>query len=383
MTPPLATSASARFDRARRLAALVRKETYQIIRDPSSILIAFVLPLILLFLFGYGVSLDATRTRIGLVVEDPTPITRDLAASFQASRYFDVMNGTDRRQFEEDLITGRVRGIVVIPATFTADYAQASSPEIQVLVDGSDPNTASFVQNYARGVVATWAALRGAEIAGRPPAVSVEQRFWFNPQLTSRFFLVPGSVAIVMTLVGTLLTSLVVAREWERGTMEAVMATPVTAAELLAGKILPYFLLGLASMTLCVLLAVFLFGVPFRGSILALYALSVTFLIPALGQGLLISAATKNQFLASQLALLSAFLPAFLLSGFLFEINSMPQIIQWVTVTVAARYFIPSLQTVFLAGDIWPMFLQAIAAMLLIGAVFFLLAARSTRKRIG
>ncbi|MBB2974413.1 ABC transporter permease [Mesorhizobium sp. RMAD-H1] len=366
------------LDRARRFAALVRKETYQVIRDPSSILIAFVLPLILLFLFGYGVSLDATRTRIGLVVEDPTPITRDLAASFQASRYFDVVNGNDRREFEEQLIVGRIRGIIVIPATFAADYAARTTPAIQVIVDGSDPNTAGFVQNYARGVVATWAAVRGSEVAARPPAINVEQRFWFNPQLTSRFFLVPGSIAIVMTLVGTLLTSLVVAREWERGTMEALMATPVTAVELLAGKILPYFILGLASMTLCVLLAVFLFGVPFRGSILALYALSATFLIPALGQGLLISAATKNQFLASQLALLSAFLPAFLLSGFLFEINSMPRIIQWVTTIVAARYLIPSLQTVFLAGDIWPMFLQAIAAMLLIGAVFFVLAARST-----
>ncbi|MHC1551629.1 ABC transporter permease [Phyllobacterium sp. K27] len=372
-----------RLDRVRRFVALVRKETYQLIRDPSSILIAFVLPLILLFLFGYGVSLDATRTRIGLVVEEPTPITRDLAASFQASRYFDVVNGRDRREFQESLIVGEVRGIVVISATFASDYAEGAAPKIQVIVDGSDPNTASFVQNYAQGVVATWAALHSAQVAAHPPAIDVEQRFWFNPQLTSRYFLVPGSIAIVMTLVGTLLTSLVVAREWERGTMEAIMATPVTAAELLAGKILPYFVLGLASMTLCVLLAIFLFGVPFRGSILALYALSATFLVPALGQGLLISAATKNQFLASQLALISAFLPAFLLSGFLFEINSMPQVIQWLTTIVAARYLIPSLQTVFLAGDIWPMFLNAIAAMLIIGAVFFALAARSTRKRIG
>ena len=164
--------------------------------------------------------------------------------------------------------------------------------------------------------------------------------------------------------------------------MEAMMATPVTAVELLAGKILPYFLLGLTSMTLCVLLAVFLFGVPFRGSVAGLYALSAAFLIPALGQGLLISTATKNQFLASQLALISAFLPAFLLSGFLFEINSMPKIIQWITFIVPARYLIPSLQTVFLAGDIWPMFGRAISVMLTIGGVMFVLAARSTRKRI-
>lgn len=372
-----------RAARARRFAALVRKESYQIVRDPSSILIAFVLPMILLFLFGYGVSLDTTQTRVGVVIEEEAPLTRDLAAGFQASRYFKVTVGRDRREFEEDLVLGRVRGIVVIPAGFTADYSAGRHPAVQVLVDGSDPNTANFVQNYAQATLANWERQRLSDGAGRPPAISAEQRFWFNPELTSRNFLVPGSIAIVMTLVGTLLTSLVVAREWERGTMEAMMATPVSAAELLAGKLLPYFILGLTSMTLCVLLAVFLFGVPFRGSVAALYALSATFLMPALGQGLLISAATKNQFLASQLALISAFLPAFLLSGFLFEINSMPTVIQWITLIVPARYLIPSLQTVFLAGDIWPMFTRAIAVMLLIGCVFFALAARSTRKRIG
>jgi len=368
--------------RGRRFAALVRKESLQVMRDPSSILIAFVLPLILLVIFGYGVSLDATRTRIGLVIENSTPIAQDLAASFQASRYFDVVVGRDRREFEEDLVLGRIRGILVIPANFVEEGAGGGSPQLQIIVDGSDPNTANFVQNYAQGVVGNWMAQRAAEVTARTPPIVVEQRFWFNPELASRNFLVPGSIAIVMTLVGTLLTSLVVAREWERGTMEAMMATPVTAAELLAGKILPYFILGLASMTLCVLIAVFVFGVPFRGSVLALYALSASFLMPALGQGLLISAATKNQFLASQLALLSAFLPAFLLSGFLFEIASMPRIIQMVTVIVPARYFIPSLQSVFLTGDIWPMFLQSIGVMLFMGTLMFLLAARNTRKRI-
>ena len=375
-------------DRVRRLAALMRKESRQVLHDPSSILIAFVLPLVLLFLFGYGVSLDTSRTRIGVVVEASTPVADDLAAGFRASRYFEVEIGRDRRRFEEDLVLGRLRGIVVIPAGLAADLAAARAPAVQVVVDGSEPNTAAFVQNHAQGLVANWSAIRAAQSGGSGPArdaataISVEQRYWFNPVLTSRTFLVPGSIAIVMTVVGTLLTSLVVAREWERGTMEAIMATPVTAAELLAGKILPYFILGLTSMTLCVLLAVFLFGVPFRGSVPALYALCAAFLVPALGQGLLISAATRNQFLASQLALVSAFLPAFLLSGFLFEIDSMPPAIRWLTAIVPARYLIPSLQSVFLAGDIWPMFLQAIAVMLGIGALLFVLAARSTRKRI-
>lgn len=369
--------------RVRRLAALVRKETYQLVRDPSSILIAFVLPMIMLFLFGYGVSLDTDRTRIGLVVEEPTSLTHDLSASFRASRYFDVTFGSDRRIFEDWLIDGSIRGIVVVPAKFTSNFAAGIDAQLQVIVDGSDPNTAKFVQNYTQGVVASWRSIRSADKASSKQGQAVEQRFWFNPELTSRFFLVPGSIAIIMTLVGTLLTSLVIAREWERGTMEAMMATPVTSIELLVGKILPYFVLGLTSMTLCVLLAVFLFGVPFRGSVFALYVLSATFLVPALGQGLLISAATKNQFLASQAALISAFLPSFLLSGFLFEINSMPTVIQWITFIVPARYLIPSLQTLFLAGDIWSMFLQSVAVMLLIGSVFFVLAARSTRKRIG
>lgn len=375
---------STRRERLRRFRALVTKESYQIVRDPSSILIAFVLPLILLFLFGYGVSLDTSRTRIGVVVESTSSAAEALAASFAASRYFDVAIGRDRRSFEEGLVRGEVKGIIVIPARFAADQneAAAATSPVQVIVDGTDPNTASFVQNYADGVLASWQSRNAASSGRDHPAIATQPRFWFNPELTSRFFLVPGAIAIVMTLVGTLLTALVVAREWERGTMEAIMATPVTAAELLAGKVVPYFILALISMTLCVVVAVFLFGVPFRGSVFALYALSAAFLCPALGQGLLISAVTKNQFLASQVALLSAFLPAFLLSGFLFEISSMPRIIQWITYIVPARYLIPSLETVFLAGDIWPMFLRDIAILLGAGSILFLLAARNTKKRI-
>lgn len=365
-----------------RLRALVSKELKQIVRDPSSILIAFVLPLILLFLFGYGVSLDSTQTRVGVVVEEPTQGSRSLAAAFQSSPYFEAQLGQDRRRFVEPLVRGDLRGIVVIPATFEADLAKGSS-SIQVILDGSEPNTAALVRGYTQGVVSTWWRARVGDGGRRSPRVAVEERIWFNPARTSRNFLVPGSVAIVMALVGSLLTALVVAREWERGTMEALMATPVTSTELLLGKILPYFFLGLGSMTLCTLVAVFVFGVPFRGSVIALYAICAAFLLPALGQGLLISAATKNQFLASQLALLSAFLPAFLLSGFIFEIGSMPRPIQLVTNLVPARWLIPPLQTVFLAGDLWPFFGRNIAVMVLYGAVLLLAAARTTKKRVG
>jgi ABC-2 type transport system permease protein len=369
--------------RLRRFLALVRKESAQVVRDPSSLMIAFALPVMLLFLFGYALSLDTTTTRIGLVVEQSSPLAADLASAFRASRYFDVVEGRDRREFEPELVLGTIHGIVVIPAEFAADRAAGRSPAVQVLVDGTEPNTAGFIQNYVAATVQNWERARASETAAAAAPITANARFWFNPALASRNFLVPGAIAIVMTLVGTMLTSLVVAREWERGTMEAMMATPVTAVELLIGKLVPYFVLAMASMTLCLVLAVFLFHVPFRGSLGALYLVAAVFLVPALGQGMLISAATKNQFLASQLALLSGFLPSFLLSGFLFEIRSMPTVIQYVTFVVPARYFIPSLQTVFLAGDVWPMFLSSMLFMLLIGGVMFAIAARSTVKRIG
>ena len=373
------TSSTGRF---RRLAALLAKESIQIVRDPSSILIAFVLPLILLFLFGYGVSLDANSVRIGVAVEAPSAPSQSLAAAFRASRFFNVREARDRRQLEPLLIAGDIRGIIVIPARFGEDALRnPRTARLQVLTDGSEPNTAKFVENYAQGVWQSWLA---EQLSGEraTPAVSLEPRFWFNPELRSRYFLVPGVIAIVMTLVGTLLTALVVAREWERGTMEAMMATPISTVELIVGKLLPYFVLGLAAMALCTVIGVFLFGVPLRGSFLALLAISAAFLVPALGQGLLISSATKNQFVASQAALISGFLPATLLSGFIFEISSMPTFIQAVTYIIPARYLIPSLQTVFLAGDIWPLFLKDIAAMLGIGAVFLFLTVRTTRKSL-
>jgi ABC-2 type transport system permease protein len=368
--------------RWRRFGALLVKESIQIVRDPSSILIAFVLPLILLFLFGYGISLDSSLVRVGMVIKTTVSPAQSLADSFRASRFFEVVTAQNRREVIPKLISGDIRGIVVIPETFGAKVAHdPQSARIQVITDATNPNTAKFVENYARGVWQAWLAQR---TPADPPqaAITLEPRYWFNPELTSRFFLVPGSITIIMALVGTLLTALVVAREWERGTMEAMMATPISIPELIFGKLLPYFALGLGAMAMCTAIAVFLFGVPFRGSFLALVVISSAFLVPALGQGLLISSATKNQFVASQIALLSGFLPAVLLSGFIYEISSMPEIIQWITYIVPARYLVPSLQTVFLVGDIWPLFLRDMAGMLAIGSVFLILTALTTRKSL-
>lgn len=382
----MSTATATGFD-LRRFGALLAKETRQIVRDPSTGLIAFVLPLLLLFLFGYGVNLDTARTRIGIARRDGSAAAVSLAQDFTASRWFYVADSQPVSTLGTELVAGEIRGIVVIPDGFGRDVAQGGG-SIQVITDGSLPNTAGFVAAYAEGVRASWAARHAVEQgraspgAENPPAIGIEHRYWFNPELTSRFFLVPGSIAVVMTMIGTLLTALVVAREWERGTLEGLMATPIGMGELILTKIVPYFVLGLCSMTLCTLLAVTVFGVPFRGSPLALLAISAVFLLPALGQGLLISAAAKNQFVASQIALLTAFLPTLLLSGFLFEIASMPKAIRMLTYLVPARYLIPQLQTVFLAGDDWGLYLPDMAALLGFGALFFGIAIRVTRRRI-
>ena len=370
-----------RFE-TRRLAALVVKEFAQIARDPSTFLIAVMLPLVLLFLFGYAVSLDTSRARVALVVEDSSGPAADLAAAYLNSPFFDVRPARSVAPVRRMMLAESVRAIIVIPAGFGAGVGRGDPPPVRIVTDGSQPNTASFVAAYAEGVRATWAASRPGAGAGRPPAIRLVPRYWYNAGLRSRNFLVPGAIAIVMTMIGTLLTALVVAREWERGTMEALIATPITMAEFIASKVLPYFLLALVSMALCTIIAVWAFGVPFRGSILALLAIASAFLLPALGLGLFISAATRNQFVASQVALLVAFLPTFLLSGFLYEIASMPAPIQAITYAVTARYLIPPLQTVFLVGDQWSLFLPNIAAMLAFGAFFFLLAFRATRRSL-
>lgn len=369
-----------KFDLSR-LFALVRKESLQAIRDPSTILIAFVLPVILLFLFAYAVSLDVREVRIGVVLESDGGSAQSLAAAFAGTRYLTVTPARDRREVADQVVSGKLRGFVVIPQDFERRLASpGAAPLVQVITDGSQPNTANFVANYARGVVQTWQAGRSA--AAQPAVIALEPRYWFNPELESRRSLVPGAIAIVMTIIGTMLTALVVAREWERGTMEAVLSTPASVVEILIGKLLPYFVLGMLATISATLLAIHVFDVPLRGSWLALLLLSAVFLIPALGQGLLISAITRNQFLASQIALFSGFLPSFLLSGFLFEIDAMPPTIQAITFLIPARYFVASLQTVFLAGDVWAVFLPNLAAMAVIGMFFFAIARHKTRKNL-
>lgn len=369
----------------KRLNALIKKEFLQIMRDPSALLIALILPLILLFIFGYGVNLDSNRLKIGLVLEDNTPDITSLSTAFTNSHFLDIKIGKDRREFEKELAATRLRGIVIIPQNFSADTAlSAQSAKIQVITDASEPNTASFVQSYVHGVVQVWLVhqVEDQEHNITDRIINVEQRYWYNPELKSRHFLLPGSIAIIMTLIGTLLTALVIAREWERGTMEAMMATPVSIVQILLGKLIPYFILGIGSMLICWLVATIFYQIPFRGSLPALLATTSIFLLGALGQGLFISSASKDQFVASQAAIVSAYLPAFMLSGFFFEISSMPWPIQILTHVFAARYYVTCLQTLFLTGNIWPLLLSSMSCMAIISILFFVLTAKKSKKRL-
>lgn len=378
------TSQTLKSARFRRLKALITKEIFQIIRDPSTILISVVLPLFLLFLYGFGVSLDLDHLRIGLVMEDTAPPARSFAESLTNSPYFDVTVVRDRREILDDLTRGNIRGFVVIPSYFSSFLnRQDRIAPIQVVGDGSEPNTANFLQNYVQGAFQIWLQEQAITQDQRGlPLVGIDTRVWYNEELESRYFLLSGSVAIIMTLIGTLLTALVVAREWERGTMEAMMSTPIGIEEIVIGKLIPYFFLGMISMLLCIAVSVLGYGLPMRGSFLLLCLVSAVFLFGALGLGLMISTLARNQVVAYQISIITGFLPAYILSGFLFEIASMPIPIQMLTYILPARYFVQCLQTLFLVGNVWSLIFFNMIPMLLIGMVFFVITARKTVKRL-
>jgi ABC-2 type transport system permease protein len=316
------------------------------------------------------------------VLEDPSPAATELAASFELSRYFDAQRTTSARRAEQLMLARKVDGIVRIRPDFSRRL-RAGEAEVQLLVHGIDANRARIIQSYAQGAVGTWAARRSAQGQGITTGpVRLENRLWFNEANESRYFLVPGLIVLVMTLIGALLTSLVVAREWERGTIEALFVTPVRPGEILLGKTIPYFALGMIGFSLCLLSAKFLFHVPFRGSVLVLAGVSMLYLLVALALGLLISSALKSQFVASQVTLLVTFLPAVMLSGFLFDLRSLPMIVQLITFLLPARYYVTLLQTIFLVGDIWAVILPNAAVLAVMMTALLWLARRVTRKQL-
>jgi len=369
--------------RIMRLRGLLRKEALQILRDPSSIAIAFVMPVVLLLIFGYGVSLDAKRVPLALVVERPNRDTASFTAGFFQSPYFVPVRFSTVQEADAAMQARRVDGIVWLRSDFSRRMLSEGDAPIGLIVNGVDANNARIIEGYLQQVWAGWLA-KFAATQGLPlrTPVQVDVRVWFNPAVTSTDFLVPGLIAVIMTLTGALLTAMVVAREWERGTMEALLVTPASIHEIILSKLLPYFVLGMGGMGLSVAMAVWLFEVPLRGSLWLLLASSSAFLLCALGMGLLISTVSKNQFVAGQIAIIVTFLPAFILSGFVFDIRSMPAAIQLITHIVAARYFVTILQSLFLAGNVWPVVLPNIFALGVMAAIFLGLARHSARKRL-
>ncbi len=342
----------------RRLRGLMKKEALQIVRDPSSIGIAFVLPVVLLFLFGYGVTLDARHVPIAVVVEKNSPQASGLISGLRHSDYFTPVVMKSIQKAEKAMMQRDVDAIFWLRGNFAREMLSTGNAPVGVIVNGVDANKARLIEGYLNGVWITWLQ-RFATEKGRhlDIPVKLDYRIWFNAAVRSRNFLVPGLIAVIMTLIGAMLTSLVVAREWERGTMEALMVTPVNSTELILGKIIPYFILGMGGMLLSVAMAISIFHVPLRGSFLILFSASALFMLTAICLGLLISVAAKTQFVAGQIAIVITFLPAFILSGFVFDLRSMPIVIQWLSHLVPARYFVGILQSVFLAGDIWPVFI--------------------------
>jgi drug efflux transport system permease protein len=373
-----------------RLSAMARKEMLQIRRDTRSVLIVVAMPLVLMLLFGYGVSLDVKHVPVYVFDREGSQRSQDLLKRFQASEYFDVRGGVDNYPALVAAInSGRARLGLVIPPDFTERLNGGETVGVQAVVDATDDNTANLIfgyaeaviQGYSQSVQLAWLDRQGLP-RGEVP-LALEPRTWFNENLESRVFIVPGVVALVMAVIGTFLTSLTIAREWERGTMEQLISTPVKPLEVMLGKLAPYFVIGMLDAALCVALGVWWFQVPFRGKVSALLAGSALFLVAVLAMGYVISVAAKSQLAASQLALVSTFLPAFLLSGFLFAIAQMPAFIRAVTYVIPARYYVSLLKMVFLKGTPVAQMGGELAALGIFALALGAAATRAFRKKLG
>jgi len=364
-----------------RIKAMAWKESLQILRDPLSLVMAFLVPLFLLLIFGYAITFDIKEIDMVIVDQDRSSHSRDLARAFEASGYFTINSLLDRAAaIDDELDSGRARVAVIVPPDFSRTILARRSAQLGVVIDGSDANTATITQGYLAGIVRQYSLRLGP--AGVPAPIDVRTRVWYNPELKSRNFIIPGLIAVIMSVIVALLTSLTVSREWERGTMEQLIATPVSRAELVIGKLIPYFVIGFIDTVLCIVMGTQLFDVPFRGSVALLLALACIFLAGGLSMGMLLSVASRNQLLSSQMALLSTFLPSFLLSGFIFAVSNMPPPLQAATYAVPSRYFVKILKGVFLKGTPLSMLLVETSLLTLFGAVMFVLTTRKFKKRI-
>jgi ABC-2 type transport system permease protein len=372
-----------------RFLAVAHKEVVQILRDTRSLIIVVIMPVILVLLFGYGVNLDLKGMPVYAYDRDGSQQSQDLLKRFQASDYFHIVRiVNDYPTLARALDDGDAKMGIVVPWDFSQRLQDGRPAQVQALVDGTDDNTANVAIGYARAVVQgyssdiqlAWLRSRGQLV--QPASVSVETRTWYNEDLESSAFIVPGVLALVMSVIGAFLTSLTIAREWERGTMEQLISTPVTPVEIMLGKLAPYFAIGMFDVIVCALIAIYWFHVPFRGSFLTLLVSSAMFMVVVLSLGFFISVIAKSQLAASQIALLVAFLPAFLLSGFLYAIEQMPIALQWITRILPARYYVSVLKKIFLKGTPTALLYADLVPLAAFTLVLALLATRAFHKRL-
>jgi len=367
----------------KRLTAMVTKEFRQLVRDNSSILIGIFLPILLIFIIGYGVSLDVKNVPIAVVLEDTSPTTYDVLSFLNGSEYFSPTYVTSMHEAEKMIDERNVDAILRIPSDFSESlYRQESS--IQLILYGVDSSTATLVKGYIEGSIKQWEALNKSKFmtASSIGNITVENRMWFNDANSSIWYFIPGLIVLIITIVGVFLTSLVMAREWERGTLESLFISPVKPLEILLSKMVPYFCVAMIGFIFCLIAARFLFEVPIYGSLAIIILCSMLYLLVTLGMGLTISSITKNQFLASQLALLVSFLPAMMLTGFLYDLRSVPAFIRNVGQVLPATYYLELLKSLFLAGNNWHLIYKNCLILFFYAILFISLALKVTKKSL-
>ncbi len=363
--------------------ALIKKEFYQIIRDFSSILIAFVLPLMILFLYRYGVNLDTVKITLGIKNDDINPKLSTLVNSFNHSDYIKTRYFYSKDEMYKEIQNSRLKGAVILPNDFTRNLINNKKADVLVITDGSEANLANFVQSYCMSVLNLWLNQNSDfKFQTRKPLINSDIRFWYNQDINSHFFILPGSLAITMNLIGMLLTALVISREWERGTIESLYATRITRMNFVIGKYVPYFILGMLSFIFNIFLCTVIFQIPFRGNIFVLILVGGLYLFCCLGVGLTISSSYKEQFSSSQMALSFGLLPALMLSGLIYPISSMPKIFQYLTAILPPRYFIIFIQSEFMAGTIWKIVIINSIFLGILGILLFFLVYRNVNLRL-
>ena len=368
----------------RRFTALLRKEVRQMLRDKSNLAVGLLLPIALILLFGYGLSFDVKNAPVAVVLEDSAPSAREAVAGLAGSSYLSPVWVTHMQKAERLLRAGEVDAIVRVPPDFTRRFA-AGDARIQLILNGVNSTTAQTLEGYVNGAIGTWAQKQADRAGNKSPALGraeVVQRMWFNETGNSSWYLVPGLIVLVLTLIGAFLTSLLIAREWERGTLESLFVTPVRPLELIFAKLVPYLVVGAIDLVLCLLAARFLFEVPLRGSLTILFLASMLYLLVSLLLGLFISGKTRNQFDASQLAMLVSFMPAMMLSGFVFDLRNVPLVIQGVAQLLPATHFMDLIKTLFLAGDHGPTILRSVSILSLYALVLVVATHRTLRKTL-